>query len=213
MVKVVVFEYGAGNVHSACHALERAGATVELTDDAAKVRRADGVLVPGVGAFGYVMNRFQKHGGQELICERAGQNKPLFGVCVGMQILFQSATEKGHHNGLGFFSGEVSELPAQRLPNMGWAQVSAPEHSRMFTGIEESYFYFVHSFARQLTQSADNQIDNLVAPGQPVEIAVAEHGAPFVAAIESGNLWATQFHPEKSGESGLKLLSNWLETL
>lgn len=207
--RIVVFEYGAGNVHSACQALANAGADVVLTDDASEVLRADGVMVPGVGAFGYVMNRFESRGGSALLRECQQLRKPLLGVCVGMQIFFDSATEKGDHRGLGLLSGVVEELPAPLLPHMGWAQVKVPESSRMFSGIGPEHFYFVHSYARL----AAGPVINRSRPAEPVMVATAHHGADFVAAVETDRLWATQFHPEKSGAAGLRLLANWLQAV
>lgn len=208
---VVVFEYGAGNIHSACQALAEMGARVTLTDGAQKVRDADGVMVPGVGAIGYVMDRFRSHGGQDLMLERVQADKPLLGICVGMQILFQDATEKGAHEGLGFFNGTVEELPAARLPHMGWGQVQCPVGSQMFQDIADAHFYFVHSYARLLQPG--QAIENCQHPDRTVLTTAAPHGTQFAAALESGPLWATQFHPEKSGAAGLRLLGNWLNTI
>lgn len=198
--KVAVFDYGAGNVHSACQALRRVGAQVELTSE---VRGFDGVLVPGVGAFGYVIDRFLKRSNADLFSQR-----PTFGVCVGMQILFQDAEEKGHHKGLGILSGTVAQLPAPRLPHMGWAPVNVAEPMKMFDGIEDECFYFVHSYARAALPPVLN-----LQTGAPVTSATATHEVPFVAALESGALWATQFHPEKSGPAGLQILHNWIQQL
>lgn len=207
--KIVVFEYGAGNVHSACQALASVGADVTLTHDAERIRAADALLVPGVGAFGYVMGRFESRGGSAALRECQELGKPVFGICVGMQILFEDATEKGEHPGLGLLSGTVEELPAPLLPHMGWAPVRVAPQSAMFAGIESAYFYFVHSYARL----AQPEVRNLARPGMPVAVSLAHHGADFVAAAETDRVWATQFHPEKSGPAGLRLLSNWLRVV
>lgn len=208
---VVVFEYGAGNVHSVCHALEHLGAQVTLTANHQKIRDADGLLVPGVGAFGYVMDRFRSHRGEELLHTWLAADKPFLGVCVGMQILFQDATEKGDHQGVRLLSGTVEQLPAAVLPHVGWTRVQGPSGSQMFEGVDGDYFYFVHSYAR--LYSPTNPVRNLLAAGDAVEVAAASYGGPFVAAVETGNVWATQFHPEKSGRAGLRLLDNWLKTV
>lgn len=207
--RVVVFDYEAGNVHSACKALARVGADVTLTDEPQKVLDADGVLVPGVGAFGYVMDKFRAHGGDELILERVLARQPILGICVGMQILFAASDEKGDHSGLAVFSGQVERLRAKRLPNMGWSQLhSDPGALRMLTGVEREYFYFVHSYAHRASP-----VRNLRFFQERVEVATAVHEESFVAAVESGAVWATQFHPEKSGQAGLALLRNWVLTL
>lgn len=207
---IVVFDYGAGNVHSACNALARSGADVSLTNEAKAVTDADGVIVPGVGAFGYVMDKFRANAGQRLINDRIRSERPVLGICVGMQILFESSDEKGEHQGLGVLSGSVTQLPARRLPNMGWSQLTVPQlGSAMFRGIESEYFYFVHSFARRTPP----EVTNLCFPQNRVLTATAVHEAAFAAAVESGPLWATQFHPEKSGAAGLQLLRNWVDSL
>lgn len=204
-MKVAVFDYGAGNVHSACHAIERAGATAILTHDAGIVEDAEAVLVPGVGAFGYVMDRFKSRGGPELVHMCLAENKPVLGICVGMQIFFEKSIEKGAHSGLGILSGIVEELPAHKLPHMGWSHVQSAPESRMFTGIGDERFYFVHSFGRLSQPPVSN-----LACEDTVVVTEAQYGQAFIAAIESGPLWVTQFHPEKSGHAGLKLLKNWL---
>ena len=206
--RIAVFDYSAGNVYSVCQALERLGANVSLTADPAQVRAADGLVVPGVGAFGYVVSEFRKRGGEELLRERLDVGAPVLGVCVGLQILFESSGEKGAHPGLGVLSGSVDRLPAERLPNMGWERLAeVPPNSAMLDGITDAWFYFVHSYARLLGPMPRD----LWQREQPVSVAVAEHGSPFVAALEAGPLWATQFHPEKSGRAGLRLLHNWID--
>jgi glutamine amidotransferase len=205
---VVVLDYGSGNVHSAVKALEAAGAKVELTADRARVAAADGLLVPGVGAFSAVMDSLNAARGAELIDRRLAGGRPVLGICVGMQVMFEHGVERGNNTaGLGEWPGVVSQLDAPVLPHMGWNTVEAPADSRLFEGIRDERFYFVHSFAAQ-----DWTLD--VLPPFPVpRLTWADHGTRFLAAVENGYLSATQFHPEKSGAAGIQLLRNWLGTL
>jgi len=205
---VVVLDYGSGNVHSAAKALELAGANVELTADRDRVASADGLLVPGVGAFSAVMQSLNSVNGGALIEKRLTGSRPVMGICVGMQVLFETGVERGNDTpGLGEWPGSVTELEAPVLPHMGWNTVEAPENTTLFDGIENERFYFVHSFAAQ-------QWELDVQPPFPrPKLTWAEHGTRFIAAVENGPLTATQFHPEKSGEPGIRLLKNWLATL
>jgi glutamine amidotransferase len=205
---VVVLDYGSGNVHSAAKALEAAGAEVELTADRQKAMDADGLLVPGVGAFAAVMAQLDAVRGGELIERRLAGGRPVLGICVGMQVLFARGIERGlDTEGLGEWPGVVDELEAPVLPHMGWNTVDAPEDSALFEGIRDERFYFVHSNG---ARSWD--LDVYGAFAQP-RVTWADHGGRFVAAAENGPLSATQFHPEKSGEPGIQLLRNWLGTL
>lgn len=203
-----MFDYGSGNVHSAVKALEAAGADVRLTADRDAVQSADGLYVPGVGAFGSVMSGLQAARGPELIERRLAGGRSVLGVCVGLQVLFAQGLEGGEATpGLGEWPGTVERLDAPVLPHMGWDLVTAPEGSRLFAGLGDERFYFVHSYGVRewlLPASA-----SLRAP----LVTWGDHGGPFVAAVENGALAATQFHPEKSGAAGLRLLANWLETL
>lgn len=202
---VVVLDYGSGNVHSAAKALEAAGARVELTADRSKVAAADGLLVPGVGAFSYVMQQLDQVRGGELIERRLAGGLPVLGVCVGMQVMFDNGVERGNDTpGLGQWPGVVRQLDAAILPHMGWNTVEAPPDSVLFEGIGLDRFYFVHSFA-----ALDWELDP-IPPFTDARLTWAEHGSRFLAAVESGPLTATQFHPEKSGEPGIRLLRNWL---
>ena len=203
-----MLDYGSGNVHSAAKALELAGADVELSRDRARVAAADGLFVPGVGAFSAVMQQLNAVRGGELIERRLAGGRPVLGVCVGMQILFENGVERGNETpGLGEWPGVVRELDAPILPHMGWNTVDAPASSRLFEGIRDERFYFVHSFAVQ-----DWSL-NVMPPFTPATLTWADHGSRFLAAVENGPLAATQFHPEKSGEPGIQLLRNWLSTL
>ncbi len=205
---VAVLDYGSGNVHSAAKALEAAGARVELTADRARIDAADGLLVPGVGAFSAVMDALRAVRGDEIIDRRLSGGRAVLGICVGMQVLFERGVEGGvETEGLGQWPGTVSELHAPTVPHMGWNTVEAPSDSRLFSGLSDERFYFVHSYAAH-EWSIDPH------PGIPTPLVTwAEHGERFVAAVENGPLCATQFHPEKSGEAGLRLLANWLGTL
>jgi imidazole glycerol-phosphate synthase subunit HisH len=208
VTKVVVFDYGSGNVHSAMKAIERAGADVTLTSDRAEALEADGLVVPGVGAFSAVMKSLRAVRGDEIIDRRLAGGRPVLGICVGMQIMFEHGVERGvDTEGLGEWPGTVARLDAPVLPHMGWNTVTADKDSVLFRGLEEERFYFVHSYAAQ-----DWSLDVLPPFPQP-RLTWAEHGGPFLAAVENGPLSATQFHPEKSGDAGIRLLSNWLGSL
>jgi glutamine amidotransferase len=205
---VVVLDYGSGNVHSAAKALEAAGARVELTADRDRVAAADGLLVPGVGAFAAVMAGLDAVRGPELIGRRLAGGRPVLGICVGMQVLFDRGIERGTDTeGLGEWPGLVDELTAPVLPHIGWNTVDAPEDSVLFEGVRDKRFYFVHSYAaRAWTLEGHGAF-------APPRVTWAEHGERFVAAAENGPLSATQFHPEKSGDAGIRLLGNWLRSL
>jgi len=204
----VVLDYGSGNVHSAAKALERAGAEVEVTADRRAALEADGLLVPGVGAFKAVMDQLRAVRGDEVIDRRLAGGRHVLGICVGMQVLFERGVERGvDTEGLGEWPGVVEELPAEVLPHMGWNTVSPDEGSVLFDGIEGERFYFVHSFAAQSWQL------EVMPPFPQPKLTWAEHGGRFLAAVENGPLSATQFHPEKSSDAGIRLLSNWLGAL
>jgi glutamine amidotransferase len=205
---VVVFDYGTGNVHSAVKALEAAGANVELTGNRRRAQEADGLLVPGVGAFAAVIDALRRSHGDEVIDRRLAGGRPVLGICVGMQVLFERGVEHGiESEGLGEWPGTVDLLHADVVPHMGWNTVDAPQDSVLFDGIHDERFYFVHSYAAQ-----DWTLE-ATGPFPRPRVTWAEHGSRFVAAAENGPLSATQFHPEKSGEAGLKLLRNWIGSL
>ncbi|MCD0444549.1 imidazole glycerol phosphate synthase subunit HisH [Glycomyces sp. A-F 0318] len=199
---VALFDYGSGNLRSAFRALERAGADVSLTSDLDAARRADGLVVPGVGAYAACMEGVLAHGLDAVIRERAAAGAPVLGICVGEQVLFAEGVEHGvRTRGVGVFEGRVDLLDAPRVPHMGWNTVAADEGMRLFAGIDPAErFYFVHSYAAKTRP-----------PGALA--AVCEHGGPFIAAVERGPVAATQFHPEKSGDAGYALLSNWIKGL
>ena len=205
---VVLLDYGSGNVHSAAKALELAGARVTLSADKAVAEAADGLVVPGVGAFSAVMAGLNAVRGGAAIEKRLTGSRPVMGICVGMQILFEHGEERGNQApGLGEWPGSVTELDAPVLPHMGWNTVETPEDTTLFAGLRDERFYFVHSYAAQ-----EWTLD--VQPPFPApKLTWANHGSRFIAAIENGPLTATQFHPEKSGEPGIRLLKNWLDSL
>ncbi|MGZ0711169.1 imidazole glycerol phosphate synthase subunit HisH (plasmid) [Coraliomargarita sp. W4R53] len=205
---VAVLDYGSGNVHSAVKALDAAGADARLTSDRKLVLEADGLLVPGVGAFSTVTKALRDSRSDELIGRRLAGGRAVFGICVGMQVLFERGVERGiDSEGLGEWPGTVTELDAPVLPHMGWNTVTPDAGTRLFRGIEKERFYFVHSFAAQ-QWTLDVQ-----TPFPKPLLTWCEYGTPFLAAVENGPLTATQFHPEKSGDAGIQLLSNWLEGL
>jgi imidazole glycerol-phosphate synthase subunit HisH len=212
MTRVVVFDYGSGNVRSAVRALEHVGAEVELTCDRAAALAADGLFVPGVGNFHACMAGLRAADGPLLVDLRLSGGRPVLGVCVGMQVLFDGSEEPAGlpQEGLGEWPGTVSRLRADIVPHMGWSPVEAAEGTRLFAGVEAERFYFVHSYAVQSwTMAQPTGAFAAVAP----KVTWSEHGGRFVAAVENGPLSATQFHPEKSGDAGLTLLENWVRSL
>ena len=210
---VAVLDYGSGNIHSAVKALSAAGADARLTSDRGLIRDADGLLVPGVGAFSAVMAALRENRGDEIIERRLAGGRPVLGICVGMQVMFERGIERGADTpGLGEWPGTVAELQAPVLPHMGWNTVTVGENSRLFEGIEDERFYFVHSYAARTFPLHDAPAAG-EHPLPPPLVTWSDHGGRFVAAVENGPLSATQFHPEKSGEAGARLLRNWLATL
>ena len=205
---VAVFDYGSGNVHSACRALEAAGAEVVLTSDRKVLLEADGMLLPGVGAFASVMRNLTKHNAASLVDKRLTAGRAVLGICVGMQVMFEHGVEHGlDTEGLGQWPGSVTMLDAPTLPHMGWSKVSTDPKSVLFEGVEEERFYFVHSYAAKSWEL------DIQPPFVKAALTWSEHGERFLAAVENGPLSATQFHPEKSGEAGLQLLRNWIRTI
>jgi glutamine amidotransferase len=209
MPTVVVLDYGSGNLRSAVRALERAGAAVELTADRVAVEEADGLVVPGVGAFAACMSGLRAVDGPRAIGRRLAGGRPVLGICVGMQVLFERGVEHGVETaGCDEWPGAVERLQAPVVPHMGWNTVAVPEGSSLFTGVEGERFYFVHSYA---ARTWDLHTDGRTRA--PL-VTWSEHGGDrFVAAVENGPLCATQFHPEKSGDAGAVLLRNWVASL
>lgn len=212
MKKVVVLDAGTGNVRSAVRALEYAGADVELTADMDAVMNADGLIVPGVGAFGAVMDKLRKVRADRMIDRRLAGGRAVFGICVGLQVMFDSSVENGHHEGLAQWPGQIERLPTAVVPHMGWTPVQAAPGSVILDGLDGERFYFVHSYGA-LTDPSEEMTDGHDLFIKP-KVSFAEHeSARFVAAVENGPLTATQFHPEKSADAGAQVLKNWLATL
>ena len=206
---VVVFDYGSGNTRSAVRALERAGADVRLTADRAAAMDCHGLVVPGVGAFRACVDGLRAAKGHEIIGRRLAGGQPVLGICVGMQVLFEHGVEHGVDTpGLDEWPGVVERLQAPVVPHMGWNTVEVPEGSTLFSGIEDERFYFVHSYGvREWTLRTNNRTR------APLVTWATHGGDRFVAAVENGPLCATQFHPEKSGDAGARLLRTWVESL
>ena len=207
--QVVVLDYGSGNLRSVVRAAERTGAEVTLTSDFTTALEADGLIVPGVGAYAACMAGLRAIKGDRIIGRRLAGGRPVLGICVGMQILFARGVEHGvETEGCDEWPGTVERLQAPVVPHMGWNTVEAPEGSRLFAGVEGERFYFVHSYAAREWALVTN--DRTRAP----LVTWTTHGGDrFVSAVENGPLWATQFHPEKSGDAGAALLRNWVRTL
>jgi glutamine amidotransferase len=207
--RVVVLDYGSGNVRSAVRALERAGASVDLTADRHAAEAADGLVVPGVGAFAACMAGLRAVEGPRAIGRRLAGGRPVLGICVGMQVLFARGVEHGvETEGCDEWPGVVERLQAPIVPHMGWNTVDVPEGTAMFAGVEDQRFYFVHSYGVRRWELETH------GRTRPPLVTWTEHGGDrFVAAVENGPLWATQFHPEKSGDAGARLLRNWVESL
>jgi imidazole glycerol-phosphate synthase subunit HisH len=198
VTRVCVLDYGMGNLRSVEKALEHVGVAATITHDAAAARAADGLILPGVGAFPRAMERVRERGLDELIAERRAARVPILGICLGLQLLFDSTTELGGAAGLGLLDGEVDGLDATglKVPHIGWSPVRWERDSRLTEGIEsETPFYFVHSFAPR--------------PAGAELLGSAAYGARFACAAERGNVFGVQFHPEKSSGAGLRLLSNF----
>ncbi|MBG0739323.1 imidazole glycerol phosphate synthase subunit HisH [Paeniglutamicibacter antarcticus] len=206
---VTVLDYGSGNVRSAVRALERAGAAVTLSAKPEDVLTADGLVVPGVGAFATVMKELKAVDGLRMIGRRVAGSRPVLAICVGLQILFDGGVEHGNSEpGMGEWPGTVELLPASVVPHMGWNTVQVPPGSTLFRGVEAERFYFVHSYGVQ-----EWDFDVVQPRMQAPLVTWSEHGSRFIAAVENGPLCATQFHPEKSGDAGARLLRNWVDSL
>ncbi|CAB5239992.1 unannotated protein [freshwater metagenome] len=196
---IAILDYGSGNLRSAQRAFATSGQEIILTSDIDICLEAQGLVVPGVGAFEACMKGIDNISAADLIRKRRVLERPTLGICIGMQILFSDGLEHGVHKGIGMWQGEVSKIDAPILPHMGWNTVEAPEGSQLFAGIENESFYFVHSYAAKKSVG--------------IKQAWTTHGERFLSAVEDEYLSATQFHPEKSGEAGLALIKNWTKTL
>ena len=198
---IAILDYGSGNLRSALRAFERSGKEALLTSDYQVALEAEGLVVPGVGAFGACMQGLKSVRGDELVRERVALSRPTIGICVGMQILFGHGVEHGNHQGVGIWPSTVEKLEAKVLPHMGWNTVNVAEGSQLFKGVEEESFYFVHSYG-------------VATPMESTALqSWTDYDSTFLAAIEDGVISATQFHPEKSGDAGLHLIKNWVSTL
>jgi glutamine amidotransferase len=196
--RIAILDYGMGNLRSVEKALEHVGVTATITNDAGEVRAAGGVILPGVGAFPRATERIRELGLDGLIAERREAGVPILGICLGLQLLFESTTELGGAVGLGLFDGPVDALEAEglKVPHIGWSPVRWERESRLADGIpSETPFYFVHSFAPR--------------PNGDELLGSAEYGSRFCCAAERDNVFGVQFHPEKSSAAGLRLLSNF----
>jgi glutamine amidotransferase len=197
---IAILDYGSGNLRSAERAFALTGHKTIVTSDPSICAESDGLVVPGVGAYGACMDQLIEAGGNSIIFDAVEAGKPVIGICVGMQILFGAGLEKGEHQGLGIFEGSVTQIKAPILPHMGWNTVESDTDSRLFKGIHNEAFYFVHSFAaKQPVSDAMNSYSN--------------YGEKFLAAVERENVSAVQFHPEKSGSAGATLIANWAGAL
>ena len=206
---VVVLDYGSGNLRSVHRALEQVGADVVVTSNFDAAMECDGLMVPGVGAFDACMAGIRKVRGDMIIDRRLTGGRPVMGICVGLQVMFDTGVEHGITTpGLGEWPGVVEQLQAPVLPHMGWNTVTVPEGSTLFAGVEDERFYFVHSYGVRTWDFHQGQ-PKIAAP----LVTWSEHGEPFIAAVENGPLVATQFHPEKSGDAGLHLLRTWVTSL
>ncbi|MBP3222513.1 MAG: imidazole glycerol phosphate synthase subunit HisH [Actinomycetaceae bacterium] len=205
---VVVLDAQTGNVRSVVRALERVGGDVTLTADQDAIMKADGLVVPGVGAFGAVLEKIRRLHADRFIERRLAGGKAVFGICVGMQIMFDDSDETPGVTGLCQWPGTIKHLDADIVPHMGWSHVQPHSSSQLFQGIENERFYFVHSYGAVDDISSLGEGTALESPF----VSWSEHGNRFIAAVENGPLCATQFHPEKSGDAGAQLLKNWLQT-
>ena len=206
---VVVLDYGSGNLRSAQRALERVGAQVTVTSDFDEALDADGLVVPGVGAYAACMAGVRAVRGDVIVDRRLAGGRPVLGICVGMQVLFARGVEHGRQTeGLGEWPGVVERLKADILPHMGWNTVRPPVDSMLFEGVRDERFYFVHSFAVTDWEATGGDPNRA-----PAGVTWTHHGQDFVSAVENGPLAATQFHPEKSGDAGATLLETWVRSI
>ncbi len=240
MTRIQVLDYGFGNVRSMVHALSQLGVDAQISADQDLAMKADGLVIPGVGAYGACMAGLRAVGGDRIILDRLAQGLPVLGVCIGLQIMFQFGDEDGRSEpGLGLIPGRVTKLDADVVPHMGWDHVQAPQGTQLLAGVQDQRFYFVHSYAAMAVQGDDwagetqhdlalrvsalkeqsgsqpesGKTSQGVTFGEPLVTWATYGRSSFVAAYECGPLSATQFHPEKSGQAGARLLTNWVRTL
>ncbi len=240
MTRIQVLDYGFGNVRSMVHALSQLGVDAQISADQDLAMKADGLVIPGVGAYGACMAGLRAVGGDRIILDRLAQGLPVLGVCIGLQIMFQFGDEDGRSEpGLGLIPGRVTKLDADVVPHMGWDHVQAPQGTQLLAGVQDQRFYFVHSYAAMAVQGDDragvaqpdlalrvsalkehsdsqpesNKTSDGASFGEPLVTWATYGRSRFVAAYECGPLSATQFHPEKSGQAGARLLTNWVRTL
>lgn len=200
---IAIIDYGAGNIQSIYKALKFIGADCKVTSDKDEILKADGAILPGVGSFGDAMDTMTKRGIKDTIIEYTKSGKPFLGICLGLQLLFPESEETPGVKGLDIFKGTITKIPNQnrtlKIPHMGWNNISIKQKNGIFKDIEgEPYVYFVHSFY-------------LKAQDKDIVAATTQYGVEIDAAVQKGNIIATQFHPEKSGEVGLKMLKNFVE--
>ncbi|WP_040951715.1 imidazole glycerol phosphate synthase subunit HisH [Gorillibacterium massiliense] len=196
---IVIIDYGMGNLHSVSKAVERLGYEAVVTADEATLMAADGAILPGVGAFGDAMVQLRETGMKDAVLRYAAAGKPLLGICLGMQLLFTESEEHGQHEGLNLLPGKVVRFQGDyKVPHMGWNRLSFTQQSPLFRDLEEGHVYFVHSYHALPDNSGDL-------------LATTDYYQPVTAIVGRGNLYGMQFHPEKSGEVGMKLLDNYLQ--
>jgi glutamine amidotransferase len=193
---IIVIDYNVGNVKSVCNAFKYIGSDVGLSADSETIKKANGLVLPGVAAFGYAINQLGSLA--DAVREVAFDGRPLLGICVGFQLLFERSSELGSHMGLGLIKGQVEKIPAGRvIPHMGWNLVEMPEEIDIFDGLGSTHFYFAHSYYAKIED-------------KKAKIAYSDYGFDMPAAVRKANIYGTQFHPEKSGPAGLKVLSNFV---
>lgn len=205
---IAIADYGIGNVGSLAYALDYLGAEVITTSNGQELVKADGMVLPGSGAFGASKQAMDQLSVLRWVGQRVAGGRPVLGVCVGHQVLFERSVEFGIHEGMGEWPGSVELLPASTVPHIGWSTVRPAETSLIFAGLTGQRFYFSHSYA-----VLDWAFDQAIQSMYPPQVSWAEYGGDFIAAVENGPLTGIQFHPELSGQAGLQLLENWLGTL
>ncbi|MBR1860959.1 MAG: imidazole glycerol phosphate synthase subunit HisH [Lachnospiraceae bacterium] len=201
---IAIIDYDAGNIKSVEKAIKYIGEDVVLTRDREKILGADGVILPGVGAFGDAMEKLNSYGLSDVLRQVAESKKPFLGICLGQQLLFEESEESPGVKGLGILKGRIVRLPSDKglkIPHIGWNDLKYPHKGRLFEGVPEgSYVYFVHSYYLEVSDPS-------------IVTATSEYGATIQASVECGNVFATQFHPEKSSDIGLKMLRNFVSVV